>query len=254
LGSLDEDPYHLENLIGEEMATVFFSDVHCGDSKSRHAQLLEYLSARQKDIDKIVIVGDLLDLWVSSFGEALSVASPLLEYISTNYAGRFHYILGNHDWDLLPLKNIFPFIHKSLRFPVGNKIAVALHGHLLDPDPYTKTKFSHYMAWFINKFDRWAKIDTRKSLVSLSERVKNDPYEKLLIKYEENLVGTFEDKFDYVITGHTHIPCIKQLNNIIYFNIGDSMQHSSVLVVKKDGFYLFDYVKKKTIDAYRIPR
>jgi UDP-2,3-diacylglucosamine hydrolase len=252
LGSNEDDPYKLDSLIGDEMATIFFSDVHCGDDKSKHAKLLEYLQARQKDIDKIVIVGDLLDLWVASFGKSLSVASPLLDYIAANYQSRFHYILGNHDWDLLPLKTMFPFIHKSLRFPVGKKSAIALHGHLLDPDPYVKTRFSHVMAWFINKFDRWAKVDTRKSLLALSERIKNDPYDKILQQYEANLVGAFEGKFDYIITGHTHIPGIKILNGIVYLNVGDQMQHSTVLVGKKDGFYLFDYIQKKTIAAHRI--
>jgi UDP-2,3-diacylglucosamine pyrophosphatase LpxH len=253
LGSINEDPCKLDNLIGDSgLATIFLSDVHCGDLKSKHSELLKYLVENQKNINKIVIAGDLLDLWVSSFGQALSIASPLLEHIKTNYEGNFHYILGNHDWDLLPLKGILPFIHTSLTFPIGNKKAIALHGHLLDPDPYVKTKFSHYMAWFINKFDKWAKVDTRKALVSLSERIKNDPYEKLLNQYEANLDSVFEGKFDYVITGHTHMSCIKKLNNIIYLNCGDSMQHSTLLIAKKDGFYLFDYVAKKTLAIERI--
>jgi predicted phosphodiesterase len=129
LGST-EDP-SLYNLIEEQMTTVFLSDVCCGNKDSNHAGLLAYLQARQKDIDKIVVVGNLLNIQ-DSLGEALSIASPLLNFLKDNYIGKFHYILGQNDWQLLPLKSIFPFIHKSLQFPIGDKKAIALHGHILD--------------------------------------------------------------------------------------------------------------------------
>ena len=234
------------------MATIFFSDVHCGDDKSKHAELLAYLRKYKKSVDKIIIVGDLLDLWVSSLGKALPTASPLLEFIKKNYEGNFHYILGNHDWDLLPLKPLLPFIHTSLLFNAYDKKVIVLHGHLLDPDPYVKTKFSHYMAWFINKFDRWAKIDTRKALVSLSERIKNDPYEKLLKAYEENIVTMAKGNFDFVIVGHSHQPSIKTIDGVVIINCGDQMQHSTVVIANRDGFFLFDYIAQKTLDFYRI--
>jgi UDP-2,3-diacylglucosamine pyrophosphatase LpxH len=253
LGSTDEDPYKQIDLIGaNELATVFFSDTHCGDNKSKHKELLTYLVERQKDIDKIVIVGDFLDTWVASTDRALSEAEPLLEFLSTNYAGKLHYLLGNHDAGLLPLKKVFPFIHTSLRFPVGDKVAVCLHGNVLDDNPYLKTRFSRWMAWFINKFDAWAKIDTRKSLVSLSERIKNDPYDKVIAEFEQKIVDVFDGKFDYVITGHTHLyPYVKKLNNVTLINIGDNIQHTTVLIAKKDAFYLFDYTTKKTIAVER---
>ena len=234
------------------MATVFFSDVHIGDTKSKHVQLLDYLKSERSTIDKIVIVGDFLDLWVSPLGTDLSLARPFLNYLSTEYPGKVHYILGNHDEDLEPLKGIIPFVHKSLRFPIGDKLGIALHGHVIDPDKYVRTKFAHFMAWFVNKLDKWAHIDTRKSLVSLSEMIANDPYEKLLKEYEQIIVDIFTGKYDYVITGHTHIPCIKKFGDLVYINTGDQMQHSTIVIGKPDGFYLYDYVNKKTLDICRV--
>jgi UDP-2,3-diacylglucosamine pyrophosphatase LpxH len=241
------------DLIGDSgLATVFFSDTHCGDNKSKHKELLSYLRPRQKDIDKVILVGDILDLRVASLEEALSAAKPLLDFLNTNFAGKVHYIVGNHDAELEVLHGVFPFIHKSLRFPVGDKVAVALHGHALDENPYLKTKFSHYMAWFINKFDRWAHIDTRKTLVSLSEQIKNDPYDKVIEAFEMKVAEVFGDKFDYVITGHTHLyPYIKKLNGVTLINIGDNIQHTTLLIAKRDGFYLYDYTAKKTIATER---
>lgn len=253
MGSTDEDPYKQIDLIGDGgLATIFISDIHIPDGKSKHKELLSYLVERQKDIDKVVLVGDLLDLWVSGIGNALSAASPFLNFLNDNYKGRVHYVLGNHDLDLLPLKGVFPFIHTSLTFPVGDKKGVCLHGNILDPDPYVKTKFSHYMAWFINKFDGWAKIDTRRSLVSLADRIKNDPYDKVLQGFEDNIVSSFRGKFDYVIVGHTHIPKFTTVDGVTIINCGDQLQHSTVVIAKKDGFYLYDYIAEKTLDVHRI--
>lgn len=241
-----DDSYHIDNLIGDgNMSTIFLSDTHCGDEKSKHVELLDYLRVHQKEIDKIVICGDFLDLWVANIGTALSIASPMLKFFKDNYLGKIYYLLGNHDQDLLFLKNIFPFIHTSLTFPAGGKRGICLHGQVLDPDPYIKTRFSHYMAWFINKFDKWAKVDTRKSLVSLSERIKNDPYEKLLKEYEQNIVDVFDGKFDIVLTGHTHQPKIEKIGNLVYINTGDLMQHCTFVKGNSDGFFLIDYSSGK---------
>ena len=242
------------DLVGDtDVATVFISDIHIPDGKSKHVELLDYLKERQKDIHKIILVGDILDLWVTSIDEALVAATPLFDFIYNNYPNKFHYLLGNHDAALLPLKKFFPFMHTSLQFPIGNKKAICLHGHVLDDNPYLKTKFSRFMAWLINKFDRWANIDTRKSLVSLSEQIQNDPYDKLIADYEQSIVDVFEGKFDYVITGHTHLfPYIKKLNDIVYINLGDSLQHSTLMMAKPEGFYLYDYIKCTTIDFYPI--
>jgi UDP-2,3-diacylglucosamine pyrophosphatase LpxH len=235
------------------MATLLVSDLHIGDGKSKYLDFLAYLE-KTENIDKLVLVGDTFDFWVSGLDNCLELGKPLIDYVVSRFGhDNLHILVGNHDASLFFLRDTLPFIHKSLRFPVGDKIAVCLHGNVLDDNPYLKTRFSHYMAWFINKFDAWAKIDTRKSLVSLSERIKDDPYDKVIADYEQKIADVFDGKFDYVITGHTHLfPYIKKLNNLIYFNIGDSMQHSTLLIAKKDGFYLYDYIANKTIDAHKV--
>lgn len=234
------------------MATVFFSDVHIGDNKSKHAQLLDYLKSERSTIDKVVIVGDFLDLWVSPIGGALSEARPFLEYMFTEYSGRVHYILGNHDEDLEALKGVVPRIHKSLRFPIGDKVGVALHGHVIDPDKLVRTRVARIAAWIVNKFNKWGRIDTRKSLISLAAMIENDINKELLKEYEQRIVDIFIGKYDFVITGHTHVPCIKRFGSLVYINTGDQMQHSTVVIGKSDGFYLYDYINKKTLDICRV--
>jgi len=251
LGSLEKEPFSIIiDMMEEGVSTVFFSDLHVGDGKSKHKELLAYLVEHQKDIDKIVIVGDFVDTWVADLNTILSEAQPFLEFLATNYKNKVHWILGNHDADFLSLKNVFPFIHKSLRFPIGDKIAVALHGNVLDDNPYLKTRLSRYVVWFINKFDKGAYVDTRRSLVSLSERIQNDPYDKILEEYEHKIVAVFDGKYDFVITGHSHQPAIKKINNLVYLNCGDQIQHSTVLIGKPEGFFLYDYINQKILAKY----
>ena len=248
----DEDPYSLDALIGEKMSTVFLSDVHAGDVASKHKQLLEYLQSHQKEIDKIVVLGDLCDFWVAPLSVVLQEVSPLLEFLSKNYAGRFHFIAGNHDSEILYLKETFPFVHSSLKFPIGSKRAICLHGHELDNNKYEQTYTAHMVAWLINKFNGWGHMDLRKSALSFSSFIGSSYYNDLLKAYEDTLVTVFKDKYDYVITGHTHQPCIKTLGGITYINTGDSLQHSTLVLGNRDGFFLYDYAAQKTLDICRI--
>jgi predicted phosphodiesterase len=252
LGSLEPDSLD-DNLVLQEdgLTTIFAGDIHASDNKSGCIELLEYLQ-KQKNIHKIVLVGDILDNWVSNIDTTLFAAAPLLKFLFTEYQGRVHYLVGNHDSFLLPLKGIVPFIHTSLTFPVGNKKGICLHGHILDPDPYVRTKFSHYMAWFINKFDKWAHVDTRKSLVSLSERIKNDPYDKMLRNYEANIVKAFKGKFDFVIVGHSHLPSFKSLDGVVILNGGDSLQHRTLIKAHQNRFELIDYAKDIVLEECKI--
>jgi UDP-2,3-diacylglucosamine hydrolase len=250
LGSIDGEPDQQIDLIGDVgLATIFISDIHAGDGKSGCLDFVEFLRV-QTDIQKVVLVGDICDLWVASAGKALSAVAPLFKLLNEKYSGNVRYIIGNHDQDLVSLKEVFPFVHTSLRFPINNKQAIVLHGHVLDENPYLKTKFSHYMAWFINKFDGWAKIDTRKSLVSLSERIKNDPYDKVLKDYEDKICSMAKGRFDYVIVGHSHIPSLKTIDGITIINCGDSLQHRTLVKADQRGFYLIDYVKQQIITEF----
>lgn len=230
-------------------AIAIFSDVHFGNVKSKHKQLLTYLQLNRHRISTIVAAGDLIDTWVCPLEESLEEAKPLFEFLAKYYYGQFIYLLGNHDEDIHPICSILPFIMSSLNIIVNNKRIIVLHGHILDPNPYIQTKLSRWMAWFINKFDGWANVDTRKSLVSLSERIKNDPYDQLLEQFETNLFSTFSGKYDIVVTGHTHRPEFRRLHDLLFVNAGDSTEHSTLVLLDERELSLVDYQTGRVLDV-----
>lgn len=224
------------------MVTLVVSDIHLGDFKSGHRDLLDFLEL-QPDVKRLIIAGDLCDFWVSNLKNILLGGSYLFRYIHRRFGQHAYYLLGNHDSDLRPLKDVFPQIKDRVIFFVGEqKKVVVLHGHTIYPNSYIRTRKSKVIAWFINKFDRWAHIDTRKMLVGLADQIQNDPYDKLLAQYEENIVENFQGKYDIVVTGHTHHAGLKDLSSgILYCNTGDFLQHRTGLRFSTNKIELVEY-------------
>jgi len=229
------------------MVTLIASDLHIGDGKSGHKDFLEFLEL-QPDVRRLVIAGDLCDFWVSNVKDIIETGSYLFKYIHLRFGQHVYYLTGNHDADLRPLKDVFPQIKDRVIFFIGDKKkVVVLHGHTLDPNDYIRTRRARIIAWFINKFDGWARIDTRKTLVGLADQIQNDPYDKLLEQYEKNLATTFTGKYDFVVTGHTHYPGLKVLSDkLTYCNTGDFMQHRTALRFHSNKIELVEY-KDKTV-------
>jgi UDP-2,3-diacylglucosamine pyrophosphatase LpxH len=233
---------------------LIVSDLHVGDNKSGHQDFYNLLVA-MPEVEELIIAGDLLDFWVSRLDRCLDTAGYLLDYIVKRFGNKWTYLLGNHDEDIMALQSIFGNVCFDLNLTFQDKKVRVLHGHTLDPDPYVKTRLARTNAWLVNKTDQWFNMDMRKFLVSLSGYSGNNLYYELLLKdYEKSLVDTFKGKYDVVITGHTHAPCIKDLGGIGYINLGDAMQHRTCVIVRSDesGFDLIDYTTPdyKIIDSY----
>jgi UDP-2,3-diacylglucosamine pyrophosphatase LpxH len=229
------------------MVTLIASDIHCGDSKSGHEDFIKFLDL-QPDVVRLVIAGDLCDFWVANLKTVISECSDLFKYIHLRFKDQLYLLPGNHDEDLRDLKSVFPRVRDRVIFFIGDKKkVVVLHGHQIDPNDYIRTRKAKVIAWLINKFDKWAHVDTRKMLVGLADQIHNDPYDKLLEQYEKNIITNFEGKFDYVVTGHTHHACLKDLGHgVVYCNTGDFMQHRTALRFHNNKIELVEY-KDKTV-------
>src|ERR1035437_9409268 len=128
------------------MKPIFIvSDLHAGDGScrdsfaygDREAQFEAFLNYVTSKDGQLVIAGDLLELWQSSFSAVITHRLPLLNRLERIGA---IYILGNHDAELLhfPGTNLLnhPLIFKARRFYTvergGNRIDI-IHGHEADP-------------------------------------------------------------------------------------------------------------------------
>jgi UDP-2,3-diacylglucosamine pyrophosphatase LpxH len=220
------------------MSIIVASDFHIGNANSKHLKFVEFLKT-QEDVDFIVLAGDILDLWVERLDRVLKEADPLFGYLMDNYTGKVIYLYGNHDEDLRfarSLSNI-PIRHHHI---LSKHDIHILHGHQYDDNFYLrKTKFlAKFNSKVVNWADRVFKIDIRKFLVSLSDYVDNDPYDKILRDYENTLRQFIEARV--VITGHTHIPIIKTFPEFIYVNCGTWVQHQTCVRINENSLELLD--------------
>lgn len=227
------------------MSTLIVSDLHVGDNKSGHLDLYNFLQA-SPDVDELIIAGDLFDFWVTSVGRALKEGNYLLDYIYYRFGKKAIYLTGNHDEDLQYVDSINGIKIKQFhRIEIAGKKIMVCHGHQYDTGVYINQAewLARINAWLVNKADKWFNIDTRKWLVSLSDRVDGDPYDKLIFTYELNLKREFENLFDVIITGHTHLPLIKTMGNLVYVNTGDWMQNRTALLIEEEdsSISLLDY-------------
>jgi UDP-2,3-diacylglucosamine pyrophosphatase LpxH len=234
------------------MSTILFSDLHIGDTKSKHVQMYNFLVSRA-DLDSVIIAGDLFDLWVASAGRSFKEAKYFLDYLYERFQGKIVYLTGNHDEDLQYVKSLHGVPIKQFHhFNVGGKSVVVCHGHQYDHNFYLDkmTPMAKVNAWMVNRVDKWFKTDVRKWLMSLSDAIQSDPMEKILFTYEHTLRQEFSGVHGVIITGHTHLPCIKSFNGLTYINVGDSMQHSTAVILEGTRFSLVDYVQGNEISFF----
>ena len=88
------------------MRTLIVSDLHLGSvSRSdvlRRAELREPLLEAIGDVDRVILLGDVLELRHGPPREALAVARPFFEALGRALAGReLVVIAGNHDYPLM---------------------------------------------------------------------------------------------------------------------------------------------------------
>ena len=238
------------------MITLIASYLHIGDYKSGYRDFMNFLDS-QDDIGHLIVAGDFFDLWVVGTGRALKEGKYVIDYLSERFGNNVAYLTGNHDEDFKHLKSLNGIRIKRFHvFKYGTKRILVCHGHEYDPSPYLTTfrSLAKFNAWVVNKTDQLFGIDTRKWLVSLSDQVENDPYDKLLFTYEFNLRKEFSGVHDIVITGHTHQPCIKEFTDLVYINVGDSMQHrTAVLFDDELGiFNLLNYKSLTTLSKFNV--
>lgn len=229
---------------------MLISDVHVGDGKSGYRDLIKFLDL-QPDITELIILGDLFDLWVSSPGRAFKAGRDLLDFLQL----RFHkviYLLGNHDEDLSNLTTINNLHIKQFHdFEINGKKFICMHGQQYDRRYYTNQlePVAKINATLVNWVDGWFGIDVRKWLMSLSDRVQGDPYDKFLNEFEMTLLTEFGARFDYVVTGHTHVPSLK-IGGCSLCNTGDWIQNRTGIKITDQKIKLLGYVDED-IELYK---
>jgi len=224
---------------------VVLSDLHLGMNDCKPKRILNFLDTIKTDL--LILNGDIIDIDAMRRGSKwkdkhMKVLIKLLD-ISRNT--EVIYIRGNHDDEV---KDLYSSMLGNIKFmdeyiyEVENKKYLVFHGDKIDVT--TKYKLLTQIGsigydvalrintWY-NKYREW----TNQPYYSISKVIKEN-FKKAL-----SFINDFEINAcsyaktihcDGVICGHIHIPSIKMIDDVEYYNSGDWVENFSALVLTMD--------------------
>ncbi len=247
------------------MGIIAVSDVHLGyllkntkQSLSNKDDFDKFLDNvfNMNDIDKFVICGDLLDMWIRDMsGVVIENADTLHKLQMLKSKMNVYYVAGNHDYHVYTLNNFkyqFEFFKEKILHD-GGKTFRFKHGYDFDPimneiyfnalcyssDELGDIGLRAYEVWI--KWRNWT--DKLRALFQ-RKRIQSDlnklliPAEKRLLVEERNEINlnacrSVKDG-EVLVFGHTHDPFINEKENVV--NLGswvkDSEVHNTYLEIK----------------------
>jgi len=214
------------------MNVYAISDLHAGDGGPRdnfafgshEKDLLSFLDMVAGDNGKLIICGDLFELWQSNVSKVLTTRERMLDRLAKMNA---IYVLGNHDADLRYFvgRNWLnhPFFHNMVddfMLSIGGRRFSFIHGHQADAycsgdTPGLGRITAIYSGLCEDKnggpmIDKYRTVEDRavgrlEKLVSLWSRLRGKPDRFTAIN--RNLRNLYVKMgCDVVVCGHTHFP------------------------------------------------
>lgn len=226
-----------------EIAVI--SDVHLGTFGCHAKELNAYLKSISPRT--LILNGDIIDMWQLSKNyfptEHTKVLRRILKMMQNGT--QVYYITGNHD------EYLRKFSHIQLgNFKLVNQLTLQLnqdtfwffHGDIFD----VTMQHSKWLAKLggkgydyliiLNRAINYLLEKTGREKLSLSKRVKDGVKKaaKFINDFERNTaLFAYEKGVKYVICGHIHEPCIKDIKveneTIHYLNSGDWVENLSSL-------------------------
>jgi len=234
---------------------VILSDLHLGMADCKPKKILKFLESIKTET--LILNGDIIDIdalrrgskWK---GKHMKVVIKLLEMSKDT---EIIYIRGNHDNDVKDLYHTFLGNIKFMEdyiYTVNDKKYFIFHGDRIDVTTKYKllTQIGSIGYDFALRLNTWYnkyREFTGKPYYSISKIIKEN-FKKAL-----SFINDFEvNACDYaktlncdgVICGHIHIPSVKVINGIEYYNSGDWVENFSALVLTKNNKWelkVFEY-------------
>lgn len=226
----------------------WISDAHLGTRGCQAEALLEFL--RDHEFETLYLVGDLIDIWSLRrrryWPQSHSdVVQKLLR--KARKGTRLIYIPGNHDEFVAEFPGDFGNIeimpHAVHRTRDGRKILV-IHGHELDTVVQNMGWLAHVgglgyeLLLQANHPVHWVRHRLGLAPWSLSAYIKSR------VKNAVNFISDFEEAMaryardagaSAVLCGHIHMPSVRRIGELSYYNCGDWVEHCTALVENRDG-------------------
>ena len=229
---------------------VIMSDLHLGMTDCKPQKILDFLNSITTDL--LILNGDIIDFdairrgskWKNKHILDISRHVPVI------------YIRGNHDNDI---REFFGTKIGNIEFldeyTINNKEKmddnvyvdkryIVFHGDQIDVFTskfklLTQIGSMGYdlalrLNTLYNKYREWRKLP----YLSISKSIKEN-FKKALSfinDFENNAIQYAKKKsYDGVICGHIHIPIIKEINGIKYYNSGDWVENFTAIVLTLDN-------------------
>ena len=201
-----------------EYDTILISDVHFGSPLCQAKELSEFLPRIR--VKNLMLVGDLFDdlnfrRLAHWHWEALSRIRKMSDHCTVTW------IRGNHDIVSAPTMSHLLGVHvlNSFSWTEYGKRFFAIHGDRWDTFIYKYQRFTAFLTWFYNSLSR---VNSR-AVTTFTRWLKRSA--KLLTRNREAVRSgaiAYANKkgFNIVFCGHTHVPELIRVENIIYGNDG----------------------------------
>lgn len=246
--------------------SIFVSDVHLG---CRHARAEEFLAFLNRfEPENLYVVGDFIDGWKLRrrwrWSPIYNSIFKRLMQLSEN-GTRLFYTPGNHDAFLrefqLPLSFVSiadEFVHET----ANGRRFVVIHGDRFD-------KVEMEMRWLsmLATIGYEALLTTNAGVNRLMHRSRMQRYAfsaavksrvKTVVRYISEFEGQLQEHARTrgchgVICGHTHCPHIDTLDDVVYCNTGDWVEHCTALIEHYDGRMELHYHEDLHLQQARRP-
>lgn len=237
-----------------EPPLIFISDIHLGgfteqENSRIESELIQLINYCQRNDIRLAILGDLFDYWMEYQNSIPDIGENLLQRFETfNEAlGPTLYITGNHDnWTRSHLKERgFYLIHEEFECNIQNKQTLTLHGDgLSDPDYQLKRPLMHrilrsesFVTLFQKTFPPNIGIAIMKYFSRITRKIDWDARkEETLNKWARQQLKNTD--LELILSGHDHIPRMKQFPFGTYINLGTFYYHRTMAFYNNTGISL----------------
>lgn len=229
------------------MRTVIISDCHVGAAESDVEALYSFLAAIE--CDRLIIAGDLWDLWVRKPGYLHSHYRRFIwsfEYMKERGV-QAEYMLGNHDAEYLDdpfiSLELLPVVERAEVKLGPNRTLAVIHGHQYDRTiksyaPWLRLAYRLEQCWrfMLHKDPKY---------FALAELEAHPCYEKMVRGMHAAAQADYKRKgYAGVVMGHTHWPEHIKGSDFQFVNLGDWKGHNTYAQVDDDKVELLSFGAK----------
>jgi len=239
------------------MKVIIVSDFHLKydedlEAKERKERIISFLSKLNRKVDILILNGDIFDLWYSwekvIIKDYFSILKVLVNLIENGT--KIKLVSGNHDfW-------FNGFLEKDLGIEIYNENLIenynglktfVSHGDLFTTNDNRYKIFRFLIRKSFMKFlFKLIHPDLSLSIGKFLSRSSRNRRTIKRIKYkkESGLIQSAKRllrDYDLVVMGHTHEPKKVILENGLYINSGDWIDHNSYVLINNGKADLFEY-------------